>query len=105
MTERLRQLPKHVRGVPSDLLSRVEGLGKRAKPAEVRAAVLALCGWKPLTAAELSRILARGQGYITEHYLSPMVSSGELEYTIPEVPSHMKQAYKATEKAKSPEAP
>lgn len=99
MTERLRQLPKHVRGVPPDLLSRVEGLGKRAKPADVRATVLALCAWRPLSADHLARILGRDQRYITEKYLSPMIESKELEYTIPDIPFHMNQAYKIPQKA------
>jgi ATP-dependent DNA helicase RecG len=32
--------------------------------------------------------------YLVREYLTPMIEDGELEYTIPEMPNHPKQAYR-----------
>jgi ATP-dependent DNA helicase RecG len=93
-TERIRQLPGNLRRLPSELLSRVEGLGRRANPTQVRSTILVLCAWRPMSGEQISRILGRDQRYITEKYLGPMIEQHELEYTIPDIPFHMNQAYK-----------
>ncbi len=102
LTERLLLLPTYFRKVPPPLLSQVEGLGKRAKPEDVRSTIRGLCAWKPLSAEQLARILGREQKYITENYLSPMIASNELVYTIPDIVFHMKQAYKVPDEAGTP---
>lgn len=94
MPERIKQLPKSLQKIPGELLTMVEGLGRRARTDDVRAVILALCAWRDLKAAEIARILGRDPKYIGERYLGRMISSGELVYTIPDIESHMNQAYR-----------
>ena len=39
-------------------------------------------------------VLQRGKGYLIQHYLTPMIKEGALEYLFPESPAHPQQAYK-----------
>jgi ATP-dependent DNA helicase RecG len=94
ITERLRQLPKNLQKIPPELLVKVGSLGRNSKKNKVQEVIFNLCSWRPLRAEELARILARNQLYLIRNYLSPMISDKTLEYTIPEEPHHMRQAYK-----------
>lgn len=81
--------------LPHDLAQMVQNLGQRKSPDEVKAVIVQLCRWRALQARELSAILERDQAYITRTYLTPLVRSGQLAYTIPDNPYHEQQAYKA----------
>jgi len=65
------------------------------KPEKVRRTILDLCRLRPFGGAELAKLLKRQQKYLQEKYLGPMVREGLLQYTIPDVPSHERQAYRA----------
>jgi ATP-dependent DNA helicase RecG len=72
---------------------------QRARPKEVRAAILALCAGTHLTAAELAARLAREPSKLRLHYLTPMVREGLLALRYPESPTHPDQGYIAKERA------
>ena len=82
--------------LPAALAVLVQGLGKRAKPSEVRRAVRELCIWKPLKAEQIARYLGRKQLYVLRRHLTDMIRRGELTYVYPDNPAHPQQAYKAT---------
>jgi ATP-dependent DNA helicase RecG len=68
-------------------------LGKRARPDQVRTAILSFCHPRPKTATEIAEHVGRNQQYITYKYLTPLVRHGELLYTNPELPTHPDQQY------------
>jgi ATP-dependent DNA helicase RecG len=65
----------------------------RAKSDDIRDVILKLCSIQPLTTLQLSIILSRTSNLLLAHYLSPMIASGKLKYSIPEISYHPKQAY------------
>ena len=88
-----RELPLLSRELPSEISDLITEVGKRAKPEKLTGAILKLCAWQPLKASEIAQILNRDQEYITRDYLTPMVETGKLAYTIPTMPNHPNQAY------------
>ena len=56
--------------------------------------VLELCSVKYLTRRELARLLGRREDTIRNHYLNPLVKTGELLLKYPESPNHPEQAYR-----------
>ncbi len=90
--------PASLRGrLPVELRNRLRSLGGKAPRDEVRAAILALCRWQPLSASEIARLTDRGKKYVTRQYLNPMVEAGALERTVPEAPSSPNQKYRAAD--------
>ena len=92
--EILESLPNHLRHIPESILLNIERVGAKARKDKLRAVILELCAWKPLRAEEIARILARNQTYLVDNHLSEMIALGLLEYTIPDEPHHMRQAYR-----------
>jgi ATP-dependent DNA helicase RecG len=80
--------------LPTELRETVKELGKRAKPDTFHAVIMKLCSWKALTAEEIAVIVKKDKTYISAEFLSKMIKSGVLEYTIPDMPKHPDQAYK-----------
>lgn len=80
--------------LPQELSVKVQELGQRKAPDEVKAVIIDLCSWKALQASELATILGRDQAYITRNYLTPLIKEERLAYTIPDNPNHALQAYK-----------
>ncbi len=72
--------------------------GKRKAPtAEVRAAILALCRERYLTADVLADLLNRTAPNLRNRYLSPMIRDGLLKLRYPESPNRPDQAYGAVD--------
>ena len=88
-----QELPLLSRELPPEISDLITEVGKRAKPEKLTGAILKLCAWQPLKASEIAQILNRDQEYITRDYLTPMVETGKLAYTIPTMPNHPNQAY------------
>jgi len=80
--------------LPPELKELVDELGKRAKPENIQAVIEKICSWKALTAEEIAAAIEKDKGYISGEFLSMMIKDGLLEYTIPDMPKHPKQAYK-----------
>ena len=79
--------------LPIILEERVEKIGKRAKPEEMKGLVIELCSLKPMSLLELANILKRKPSSLRYLYVNPLIESGELFYTIPEMLSHPDQKY------------
>ena len=85
--------------MPEELGESVRELGQRVRDREkLRDLVLALCQWQDLSSRELAIILERKQGYLLNQYLNPLITSGCLEYTIPESPNDPTQAYRTVKR-------
>ena len=51
--------------------------------------------------SEIAVLLKRSHRYVRDHYLTPMVESGELELTFPDNPAHPRQAYQVKKQSNS----
>ncbi len=81
------QLPQHLREMLIDL-------GKRTNDKEkMNAVILELCTWQPLTLKQLASIIQRNEKYMLI-FVTPLRESGQLAYTIPDMPNHPEQSYK-----------
>jgi ATP-dependent DNA helicase RecG len=87
----------HWAGLPENLREVVSSLGQRAAPARMQEAIIALCQHRPWQAAELAALLNRTPDYVATQHLRPLVNAGVLAYTLPDVPNHPHQAYRAVE--------
>jgi len=83
----LAQMPKKLRDT-------VLGIGKKAPREKIRYAIMALCQWRELGAAQLAGILRRNRTHLLGEYLKPMVDTGELQLKYPQE-NHPQQAYLA----------
>lgn len=92
---KLNALPPNLVGeVPPELALVVRRLGKRAPPAEVSAAIVALCEWRELRREELALLIARRQDTL-RGYLTCLVAEHRLRLRYPLQPNHPQQAYRA----------
>ena len=82
-------------GLPEHLRQAIAGLSKRPKEEDLRGMIRAICDWRTLTSAQLANFLNRRQDPLVRDHLKPMVATGQLRYTIPEMPNHPNQAYAA----------
>jgi ATP-dependent DNA helicase RecG len=93
-----------IAGVFSELninaASRIDKIraSSRSKASDIRDAILILCSIQPLTTLQLSVILNRSNSVLQTYHLTPLVSSGKLRYSIPEISFHPKQAYITVDK-------
>lgn len=90
--------------VPGELAARIGALGLRSVPADVRAAVLALCALRPWGVEDLATVLRRNPEYVRQNHLRPLMREGLLVQTRPDEPQHPQQAYR-TLAAPQPPAP
>jgi len=79
--------------LPTDLAARVQGVGKRRPPHELRVLILALCGWRALRVDELAVLLDRRSDTLRSDYLRPLMRQDQLSMTLPDKPNDPQQAY------------
>ena len=87
----------HWQALPVELQELVAGLGQRAAPDKLREAIIRLCRYRVWQASELGGLFGRNPVYLGTQYLRPLVGAGVLAYTMPDVPNHPHQAYRAVE--------
>ncbi|KAA6330675.1 hypothetical protein EZS27_020648 [termite gut metagenome] len=82
--------------LPDELRNKLEQLGQRSNSKDdIIDIILELCKWKALTLNQLSDLMERkDKKYLKNNYVTPLRKQGKLEYTIPEMPNHPKQAYR-----------
>jgi ATP-dependent DNA helicase RecG len=86
--------PAGMAQVSGDLRARILAAGRRPPTATVRQLILALCAGRAMSARDLAHHLGRRDARdLTRSYLRPMLTAGELAYTIPEMPNHPDQKY------------
>ena len=82
--------------LPEALRQRLPAPGTKPRRPAMQALLIDLCAWKPLSARELTALLARqDHKHLVRELLSPMVAEGLLAYTIPEMENHPDQRYVA----------
>jgi len=87
----------HWQSLPPDLQEMVAALGRRAAPHKIQTVIIRLCRHRAWQASELASLFNRQTHYLRVHYLSPLASAGVLAYTMPDMPNHPHQAYRAVE--------
>jgi ATP-dependent DNA helicase RecG len=82
--------------LPEALQARLPDAGSKPRRVALRALLLDLCRWHPLSARELAELLHRqDHKHLVRDFLTPMVAEGLLAYTIPEMENHPEQRYTA----------
>jgi ATP-dependent DNA helicase RecG len=88
------QLSPDPHQLPAELAALVATAGQRPRQPLLRALVRKLCAWRPSSARELAGYLGgRDPKVLLRQHLSEMVETGELAYTIPQMPNHPAQRY------------
>ena len=82
--------------LPPRLQEDLEALGQRAAPARLDEALLALCGWRPLTTEALQFLLNRKRDAVRRS-LRRLLAAGRINYLYPDNPTHPAQKYRAVE--------
>lgn len=84
-----------IQDVPLALRKEVAAMHLRSRvlPEEAQELISKLCGWRDLSAAELSGLLRRTQVHVSQKYLAPMIADGRLNYLYPEMIQHPNQKY------------
>ena len=79
--------------LPKDLEEKITRIGKRSKPEAMKELIIELCSCGPMSLLELANILKRKPSSLRYLYVNPLIESGELFYSIPEMLSHPDQKY------------
>ena len=89
--------------LPRDLQEILPHPGSKPKRHVVCQIIGRLCAWQALSASEIALLLGRkDRKPLVRDYLSPMVRSGDLAYTIPDVPDHPDQKYSVVSREPRP---
>ena len=79
---------------PQDLQERIQRLGKRERNAQaIPVLIYDLCAWRPMSREVLCRALGRSAHFV-RRLMTAMVGK-HLDYVIPDMVRHPRQAYKA----------
>jgi len=82
--------------LPAVIREKIELLGRRESDIEkIRELVYGICRYRSCSLKELSALLNRKENTIYRNYIVPLKQEGRLQYTIPDMPKHPNQAYKA----------
>lgn len=83
---------------PDELKERIGKIGKRMSSKDMKSLIIDLCAFEPLSLAEMASILHRDLRALRHHYINPLIKSGELFYTIPQMLNHPDQKYTTVKK-------
>ena len=79
--------------IPSQVKVTLAGITNRSRETDVKEAIIALCHWKPQSASNIAKYLARKHTKaLKRNYLSKMLGK-ELVYLYPDMENHPEQAY------------
>jgi ATP-dependent DNA helicase RecG len=88
------QFPPDPHHLPDAVRKRLPKPGERPRQEILRSLIMDLCKLRPYTARELAQVLGnRDPKVLVRVHLGPMVESGELEYTLRDMPNHPGQGY------------
>jgi len=90
--------------LPPELATLLPTSGSNLGREALRALIVRLCAWQPLTGEQLATLLNKDRHYLRNKHLTPMVASGRLSLRYPESAKHPHQAYVAPERNKEHEA-
>ncbi|MCB0430607.1 MAG: putative DNA binding domain-containing protein [Flavobacteriales bacterium] len=78
------------------LQTQLNSLKKRENNAEkIKNIIVELCSLREYRLSELALLIGKDENWISRTYIKPLIQDGRLSYTIQEMISHPKQAYKA----------
>ncbi|KAA6302066.1 MAG: hypothetical protein EZS26_001667 [Candidatus Ordinivivax streblomastigis] len=84
--------------LPDELKEKINQAGQNYRSAkDTITIILELCDWTDLSLNQLAAILNKNEKYLKSTYITPLRKQGKLEYTIPEMPNHPKQAYRTVQ--------
>ena len=83
------------RAIPEELLEKCKNLKKWESSKKMKDIVLELCTFMPLSLNDIAKIINRKPNSVRYLYVNPLIESGELFYTIPEMLNHPNQKYTA----------
>jgi ATP-dependent DNA helicase RecG len=90
-----------IKTLPVGLQEQIASLGPKATSSKLMENLIwELCKHDNWTLNELSQALKRDNVALHQRYIRPMLKQGKLNYTIPDMIKHPKQAYRATENDK-----
>jgi len=81
------------RAIPKDVLEKCKELKKWESSKKMKGIVLELCTFMPLSINDIAEIINRKPESVRYLYVNPLIESGKLFYTIPEMLSHPDQKY------------
>ena len=86
---------KEYEDIPDQISGLLVKIGKRTNhPDLIKAVILQLCEWKPLSVSELAEIIGRNEKYVKTNYIQPLLDEKRITYTIPAMVTHPQQKYK-----------
>jgi len=85
--ELIKELPDKVKEI---LISIKE---RENNPDKIKELILLICTKKAYKLPELALLIQRGEKYISNKFIKPMLNSGELQFSIPEMRNHPDQGY------------
>ena len=85
--ELLKELPNEIR----ELIISIKGKERNAK--KIKEVILLICARRAYKLSEIALIIQRGEKYISNKFIKPMLDSGELQFSIPEMRNHPDQGY------------
>ncbi|WP_441001160.1 ATP-binding protein [Fodinibius sp. SL11] len=83
--------------LPKEVKAFLDDIGNRATKKQMNLFLLSVCRWKDMKLQEMADLLDREPKYILRKYIQPLMDEGKLQYTIPDMPNHPKQAYTVTD--------
>ena len=80
--------------IPESILARIPAPGTKPRREALHDLLRDLCAWRALSSREIALVLGKqDHKKLVRNYLSPMVASGVLAYTLPEQENHPDQRY------------
>ena len=85
--------------MPDHIQEKIANLNNNSPQEEVQEVIIDLCKWRALSAEEITKFLKRkDKRGLVRNLLTPLIDSGKLIYTLPDMIKHPDQKYRATNK-------
>ena len=84
--------------LPADLLEKCKNLKKWEPSEKMKNLIIELCAYTPLSINDIASIIKRKPFSVWYLYIKPLIESGKLFYTIPEMIKHPDQKYTTVKK-------
>ena len=84
--------------LPADLLGKCKNLKKWEPSEKMKDLIIELCAYTPLSINDIASIIQRKPFSVWRLYIKPLIESGKLFYTIPEMVKHPDQKYTTVKK-------
>lgn len=96
--ENSRAREENSRAISEELLRKCKNLKKWESSKKMKSIIIELCTFTPLSISEIAELVNRKPESVRYLYVNPLIESGKLFYTIPEMLNHPKQKYTTVKK-------